>query len=114
MERLPEQPEEELTGDVRQIKLGIDVARAEDRDIDPGTARRIASQLHGGQNTALYSLASCGAIDPDRLSAELVELDIADDTPPQVRGWLSMLSSYAMSREDKGPVAGWYRLTDDL
>jgi len=38
---------------------------------DDGTARRIAAQLHSGQASALYSLASTGAIDEDRLYREI-------------------------------------------
>lgn len=49
------------------IHTGIEAAEEEQREIDDRTARYIASQLHGGQGSALYSLASCGVIDEERI-----------------------------------------------
>lgn len=114
MERNSHEPEhEQLQGDALLIELGIDFARAESRQIDHGTARRIASQLHGGQDSALYELASSGAIDDDRLMAELADLYLADDRPAFLRNWLDMLAAYADGREDKRTVDGWYLTTED-
>jgi hypothetical protein len=42
----------------RIIRTGIEAAQSEEREIDDRTARYIASQLHGGQASALYSLAA--------------------------------------------------------
>jgi hypothetical protein len=39
--------------------------------ISDGQARRIASEWHGGMPSALYSLASSGAIDLDRVRDEI-------------------------------------------
>lgn len=88
------------------IAAGIWEARAEGQEIGDDIARRIAAQLHGGQSTALYSLASTGAIDPERLRHELAaayELH----PPEQVRDWIDCLGTYALHAGERGPVEGW-------
>jgi|SRR6266540_2609386 len=103
MEREPRQP----TNDELVIAAGIWEARAEDREIADDIARRIAAKLHGGQATALYSLASTGAIeDYERLRGEL--LDTYEQHPPeQVRDWIDCLGTYALRAGERGPVQGW-------
>ena len=97
-------PEE--SHDERAIRLGIGQALADGRPIDDYTARYIASQLHGGQVSALYSLASTGNIDP----AVFAELEADRETfEPQVQGWVDALHSYCQDRPDKGPIEGWLR-----
>jgi hypothetical protein len=94
------------TNDELVINAGIWEARAEDGEIADDIARRIASQLHGGQATALYSLASTGAIDPERLRDELLaayELH----PPEQIRDWIDCLGTYALHAGERGPVEGW-------
>jgi antirestriction protein len=93
------------------IREGIEAARAEQREIDDRTARLIAGQLHGGQTSALYSLTSSGAIDEARISQELAE-EYARQTP-RVREWIDWLSTYYLSRPDKGPVEGWVDRTEE-
>ncbi len=85
--------------DERVIHHGIQTAVAEERPIDNRTARYIASQFHGGQASALYALASSGAI-TDEVMGELVH-----ETPAQA--WIDALIAYCASRSDPGPVAGW-------
>src|SRR5436309_729786 len=101
----------ELSTDERAIRLGIEAARAEDREVDDATARRIASQLHGGQGSALCSLASTGNLADERLGAELRELYQSPN--PRILEWASVLGTYTLHREHKGPVDGWHELTTD-
>lgn len=65
-------PVAEHSWDERVICAGVEAAEREDRHIDDRTARYIASQLHGGQASALYALASSGAI-LDLAVGELVQ-----------------------------------------
>ena len=99
----------ELSNDELVIAAGIWEARAEDREIADDIARRIAAQLHSGQATALYSLASTGAIDSGRLRRELIEA-YELHPPEQVRDWIDYLGTYALHAGDRGPVEGWSEL----
>ncbi|TCO49652.1 hypothetical protein EV192_11417 [Actinocrispum wychmicini] len=80
--------------------------------ITDGQARRIASGWHGGMSSALYSLASSGAIDLDRvrdeISRELWRLDVG-----QVRRELLALDKYVRTAGERTAVAEWFRLWDD-
>ena len=75
------------------IERGIDAALREGRSIDNRTARSIASQLHEGQSSALYSLASTGAIDEPRIYQELLRGN--RDLPGDARGWARWLLATA-------------------
>jgi antirestriction protein len=99
---------QELSTDERAIQFGIEAARAEDREVDDGVARCIAAQLHGGQDTALYSFVSTGNLEDERLDNELLELYRSPD--PRILEWASVLGTYALHREDRGPVNGWHEL----
>lgn len=90
--------------DERVIREGIDAAVTEGRPIDDRTARYIAGQLHGGQGSALYALASSGAID-ERVFNELDQ--DRTERPAVIRSWLSCLTIYCASRSERGPVDGW-------
>lgn len=94
--------------DERVIREGIETAIAEGRAIDDRTARYIAGQLHGGQATALYALASSGAIQSEVFD----ELDHDRVQQQPVRRWIACLSVYCASRGDDGPVAGWAEQTE--
>lgn len=99
----------ELVTDAHLIHLGITEALREARPIDHATARVIASQLHGGQTSPLYALASSGAI-VDGLRTELDGWP-REDTPVEVEPWMEALDEYLGSREDEpGPVDGWSAL----
>ena len=92
------------TGDERVIREGIEHALRDGTEIDDRTARYIAAQLHDGQASALYSLASTGAI------AEEVHAELTRDfhqQPDQVKNWVNWLGTYCLNREWKGPVTGW-------
>jgi hypothetical protein len=97
--------EPQLSRDELVIAAGIWEARADDGEIADDTARRIAAQLHDGQSTALYSLASTGAIDYEHVRHEL---DAAQsEHSDHVREWIDCLGSYVLHAGDRGPVNGW-------
>lgn len=103
----PTQPEP-TSGDELAIQLGIDAARVEGREVTDAVARAIAAELHDGQGSALYSLASTGSLEHERLDGELHELYQSRD--PRILEWASMLGTYALHREHKGAVGGWHEL----
>ncbi|GAA3432322.1 hypothetical protein [Kutzneria kofuensis] len=80
--------------------------------ISDGQARRIAPEWHGGMSSALYSLASSGAIDLDRvrdeISRELWQLDVGE-----VRRELLALDKYVRTAAARPAQSGWSRLWDD-
>ena len=80
--------------------------------ITDGQARRIASDWHGGMSSALYSLASSGAIDRERvrdeISRELQQLDVGE-----VRRELLALDKYVRTAGVRPAQAGWSHVWDD-
>lgn len=98
-------PPEGDSWDVWVIERGIAAALREHRDIDDRTARYIASQLHEGQASALYSFASNGNIEEPCVHDELTQ-DF-DQQPETIKRWINWLGTYCLEREDKGPVEGW-------
>ncbi|WP_052711010.1 antirestriction protein ArdA [Pseudofrankia sp. DC12] len=91
--------------DERLIEQGIETAAQQERPIDDRTARYIAGQLHSGQASALYSLASTGNIIEEDVYHELYA-DLEDQTP-EVASWVEALRAYCQARPDKGRVQGW-------
>ncbi len=87
----------EPTPDERAILLGVAAAEAEKRDIDDATARRIASQLHGGQATALYALASSGTIDEQQIYRELAA-KFEQQPDPELRELLNWVGAHCIRR----------------
>jgi hypothetical protein len=76
-------------------------------------ARRIASDWHGGQGTALYAFASTGAIDTARADHDLlreVNATIKAEHPP-VGHDLYILYAYVHNHNARGPQPGWNDLT---
>lgn len=80
-------------------------------------ARKIASEWHGGQFTALYALSSSGAIDHNQealdpkaspILAEITDCKPEDD---QSTGDLIGLLAYVIQNGPRGPVAGWSKLS---
>jgi hypothetical protein len=96
--------------DEQLIEQELELAAIEKRTITDAAARVIASQLHGGETSALYSLSSAGAIDEDGLAHELAHLKNDRDMPVEVGRWLEALESYAMHRESTAPVEDWHKL----
>lgn len=86
------------------IRRGIDLAAYNRREVDDRTARTIAAQLQRGPASALYAFAVSGVIS-DRLYDELDEVALAQS--PVTRRWIDALARYCLSREGRGPVAGW-------
>ncbi|MFJ6416519.1 antirestriction protein ArdA [Paeniglutamicibacter sp. NPDC091659] len=107
MERLPQQEPEFKLNDDHLVALAIIEAIAEEREITDAAARVMASQLHGGQWTALYELASTGSIDEERLPHEFVELYNEETASIQVKDMVNLLGTYCINREDKGSQSGW-------
>lgn len=90
--------------DERVIREGVAGAIREGRPIDDRTARYIAGQLHGGQDSGLYTLTSTGAI-PDHTMSELVDERLTHS--PAVREWIDTLIAYCAQRTDPGRIDGW-------
>ncbi|MGH8542071.1 MAG: antirestriction protein ArdA [Gammaproteobacteria bacterium] len=100
-----QEPIFEQLSDEQRIQRGIADALNEERAINDETARRIASLLHTGPDSALYALASSGAM-PERLERELLES--VQDLPPAQDSWIDALLDYADGRsEDRGPRGDW-------
>ena len=81
--------------------------------ITDAEAKRIASEWHGGGGTALYALASTGAIDTARWDHRL-EFDIISECRRVVRSGktedakeLYSLWEYVAVNGPRGPVDGW-------
>lgn len=91
------------------IYYHITEALREARPVDHATARAIASQLHGGQASALYSLASSGALVPE-LRSEIDRWRSDQDSGIAVEPWLDALDEYVECRSDADPVPGWPEL----
>lgn len=100
------QPNPEHWSDERPIDHEIASATSEERSIGDAGARVIASQWHGGQASALYSLTSTGAIDLPQVVAEINECWANADTDYN-REHLEALGAYVMARESHDPVEGW-------
>jgi hypothetical protein len=92
--------------DLAAIRLGVLAAEANDREIDDGTARRIALQLDVDEATALYDLAASGSVDEQHIYREINE-ELERQHCRHLREWLTWLGTYCVARETKGPVDGW-------
>jgi hypothetical protein len=79
-------------------------------NVPDAAARMIASQFHGGQASALYSLASCGAIDMERLRDEYTTIYSDPNTPEADKRKLDHLGTYLLEHGGRGPVDGWSQL----
>jgi hypothetical protein len=89
--------------DNERIYYGITEALHHDRPIDHSTARAIAAQLHGGQASALYALASSGVM----VEGLALELDtVRRDASVQLEPWLDALDEYLAWRDEHHPIEG--------
>lgn len=91
--------------------------------ISDGTARRLASENHDGQASALYALSSSGAIRPE--VADEIAQTIRDARRGVVLGmyneatrdqWiaeLKTLAAYVLRSGSRGPVEGWADVWED-
>ncbi|MCG8914897.1 antirestriction protein ArdA [Actinokineospora sp. PR83] len=111
-DREPEQSAESVSEpvtDEQRIHHGITDALRDNRPIDHATARAIAAQLHGGQESPLYALVSSGAL----VEGLAEELDTwrRDDTLVELEPWLDALDEYITGRAAAPePVDGWATL----
>lgn len=82
------------------------------RLITDGQARRIAADWHVGMSSALYALASSGAVELDRLrneiSQELWKLELGPD-----RRELLALDKYVRTVGERIALPGWPDLWDE-
>lgn len=76
--------------------------------IDDLTARRIASEWHNGQGSALYSLASTGAIHAGT-GGEIIASMPDDDAEAETE--LVQLLAYVNRHGERGRQAGWADLS---
>jgi hypothetical protein len=80
--------------------------------ITDGQARRIASEWHSGQGSALYSLASCGSVAEDTLLEIVRELK-AEIWREDYKAELNALAEYVLHTPDRPAQDGWSSLWDD-
>lgn len=83
-------------------------------------ARKIASEWHGGQGTALYAFSSTGAINTAREDHQLLHeiedcisslsIERGAESPPELDD-LFALRIYVGHTGNRGPVDGWGKLT---
>lgn len=92
--------EQQPESDASRIWTGITEALEAERPITEDTARLIASQLHGGQASALYSFTSAGYIDRARIEAELEETHREQPDNHEMLRWSLALSEYLASKEE--------------
>jgi hypothetical protein len=79
--------------------------------ISDGKARRIAADWHGGMSSALYSLASSGAIDVERVRGE-ISLELRQMDVGEARRELLALVKYVRTAGARPTQTGWSRLWD--
>lgn len=78
--------------------------------ITDAQARKIAADWHGGQGSALYALASTGAVRGDLVRE--INRDVCDplfQSDADITDLQSLLT-YARLNRGRGPVDGWSRL----
>ena len=77
-----------------------------------GRMRRIASEWHGGQSSALYSFASTGTITDatrDEVAKEMADADVTQSDEYALDD-LQELHDYLVTTPNRGPIAGWAEL----
>lgn len=104
---------EPATPEQQFIRLSIEHAEATEQPISDEACRIVAGQLHSGQVSSMYSLASCGAIDQVGLSREIAVDATNLHTPDEVIPLYEHVWRYAEIHGDRGPIEGWSRLTRD-
>ena len=89
-----------------QEVIDAGIARADESDgvIDDLTARVIANAWHGGAASALYALASTGAILPT--TAYVIRRELEQSPLPELAALLGYVRRYG----ERGPVEGWGNL----
>lgn len=105
------EPREHRLSDDELVAREIAKAIREQRPVSDAGARVISSMIHEGQESALYSLASSGAI-VDGLADELErDYNRADrNDQNEIRTWVVQLMDYIGGRETTDPIDGWSQL----
>lgn len=97
----------ETVSDHDLVRNGITEACRDRTGLTDGVARIIASQLHDGQNSALYSLASTGRIDETLLIQEIGYELLQDQLSGEDRVAARLLGLYVLRHGDRPQVDGW-------
>ena len=98
------------------LHIEADVAHAEmtRSQLSTWTAARIASQLHDGQWSAMYELASSGSIDFDRLIPEIAATIRDPHLDSAAKNWAIQLVKWLATKDQmRRPAAGWRERTAD-
>jgi hypothetical protein len=106
----PPAVEHEVHTDDAYLEWAMTNAEVSWKNIPDVAARMIASQFHGGQSSALYALASSGAIDLERLRDEYTIVYVDPQTPEDDKRKLDHLGMYVLEHGGRGPVDGWSEL----
>jgi len=85
------------------IEAGVEVARQDRRDIDPGTARMIAHALSTIPDGPLARFVQTGEISNAEARAEYLPLYAAETTPDEVRELIDWLGAHLIHRENPHP-----------
>lgn len=112
MTERPRNPEQPRFTDEELVEMAIARAVEAKQPIDDATARVIASMIHSGQTSAMYSLSSTGYLAPRHLELEMrVEQRFAEhNDAPEISRWIDQLRTYVEGRESHEAVEGWSSL----
>ncbi len=91
-------------GDLAEIRQGIEASLQDEAVIDERTARLIASQLHDGQASPYYALASSGYIDREPLLDSIARDAQNENLDEEARSWLGHLVMYVESTKPERPA----------
>jgi len=106
----PPAVEHEIHTDDAYLEWAMTDAEVSWRNIPDVAARMIASQFHGGQSSALFALASSGAIDLEGIRYEYTVIYAHPGTPEDDKRKLDHLGMYVVENGNRDPVAGWSEL----
>ncbi|WP_241473815.1 hypothetical protein [Mycolicibacterium neoaurum] len=112
IERISPSPERRRVSDDELLVAEMDTCEAMEMHISSSAARVIASQIHGGQGSELYSFTSTGRITNELLRELEIEFEAAAEDEPLSRK-IAHLSAYIAKRwvaEDRDAVKGWHQL----
>lgn len=113
-EHLPNPEQPRLTDDdhIREAIKQAHERFGETHVISDAAARMIASQLHGGQGSALYAFVSTGAFSVE--AVEEADREFRNEShSDEVREWADELQQYLIRRDMDGrldPVENWHKL----
>ena len=106
----PPTVEYEIHTDDAYLEWAMTNAEVSWMNVPDPAARMIASQFQGGQSSALYALASSGAIDMERLRDEYTVIYADPHTAEDDKRKLDHLGTYVLEQGNRDPVEGWSEL----